>query len=164
MDLEQQFENEPLNVDVPKISDSDCNSDPHHEKSKETPISRNTNGKRKIDEDNTSKKKRNGRFTEDTIPEELTHIGNNVFVGPTLFNGKITVHIRQYSKYGSSYYPTRNGVNLEPSCLDTFSQHSPQEVFTMNLRLPKNFSAEYDGYHITLKQLTVKRVEKSNIR
>ncbi|XP_035206155.1 uncharacterized protein LOC118181185 [Stegodyphus dumicola] len=88
MDLEQQFENEPLNMDVPKISDSEQ----YHEKPKETPISQNANGKRKIDEENTYKKKRNGRFTEGTIPEELTHIGNNVFVGPTSFQRKDQVH------------------------------------------------------------------------
>ncbi|XP_035230000.1 uncharacterized protein LOC118201956 [Stegodyphus dumicola] len=88
-----------LSHDVPRESDSSC-------------------AKRKAVETSHFEKKRKGLFTEEAIPKELTHMGNNVFVGPSIYKGKVTVHIRDYAKYGKAYYPTRRGVNFEPWCLN----------------------------------------------
>ncbi|XP_035217416.1 uncharacterized protein LOC118190752 [Stegodyphus dumicola] len=125
--------------------------------------------KRKAEETSHFEKKRKGLFTEDTIPEELTYMGNNVFVGPSIYKGKVTVHIREYAKYGKSYYPTRlsdktrRGVNFEPWCLNVLATNMTVEepdLLTLNLELPKNFVVTYKDSYFTLKQL---RQERQNV-
>ncbi|KFM57558.1 hypothetical protein X975_18178, partial [Stegodyphus mimosarum] len=93
-------------------------------------------------------------------------MGNNVFVGPSIYKGKVTVHIRQYVKYDKAYYPTRRGVNFEPWCLNVLATNmtvDEQDLLTLNLELPKNFVVTYKDSHFTLKQLSAQGDEKSSL-
>ncbi|XP_054708481.1 uncharacterized protein LOC129218275 [Uloborus diversus] len=56
----------------------------------------------------------NGIFVENNLPEGVFSLGGSVFVVPSTFRGKVQVHIRRYKKYGLSYYPTSEGVTLQP--------------------------------------------------
>lgn len=51
---------------------------------------------------------------EDQIPDGMFHIGDSVFVYPSTFQGHTSVHIRRYKKFGSKFYPTQEGVTLQP--------------------------------------------------
>lgn len=44
----------------------------------------------------------------------MFHIGDNIFVYATTFRGEVFVHIRRLKKYGESFYPTKEGVTLQP--------------------------------------------------
>lgn len=41
-------------------------------------------------------------------------VGDDVFVAVTSFRGDTFLHIRRYQKYGTTYYPTREGVAMTP--------------------------------------------------
>ncbi|XP_035231844.1 uncharacterized protein LOC118203675 [Stegodyphus dumicola] len=106
---------------------------------------------------------RRGLFTEDAFPEELTHMGNNVFVGPSIYKGKVTVHIREYAKYGKAYYPTRRGVNFEPWCLNVLATNmtvDEQDLLVLNLELPKNFVVTYKDSHLHSEARSSRRMKK----
>ncbi|XP_035204806.1 uncharacterized protein LOC118179746 [Stegodyphus dumicola] len=104
-EMENLFENEPMPLNDKVLSHEDRTQDVLNE-------SASSCAKRKAEETSHFEKKRKGLFTEDAIPEELTHMGDNVFVGPSIYKGKVTVHIREYAKYGKAYYPTRRGVKF----------------------------------------------------
>lgn len=59
-----------------------------------------------------------GVFLEDSIPDDVFPIGDDVFVVPKFFRGNLEVHIRRYKKYGKKYYPTAEGVTLLPSWIE----------------------------------------------
>ncbi|KFM68012.1 hypothetical protein X975_19067, partial [Stegodyphus mimosarum] len=119
--MENLFEKESMSLNDKVLSHEDRTQDVLRE-------SASSCAKRKAEEETTHfEKKRKGLFTEDAIPEELTHMGNNVFVGPSIYKGKVTVHIREYAKYGKAYYPTRRGVNFEPWCLNVLTTNMTGE-------------------------------------
>ena len=48
------------------------------------------------------------------MPENVFALGDFVFVTVTTFQGKVVIQVRRYAKYGKTYYPTREGVTLQP--------------------------------------------------
>lgn len=56
----------------------------------------------------------NGIFTEDEIPKDVFSIGDSVFVVVNTFKGSVKVHVRRYKKYGKTFYPTSEGITLNP--------------------------------------------------
>ncbi|XP_035208635.1 uncharacterized protein LOC118183272 [Stegodyphus dumicola] len=157
--MENLFEKEPMPLNDKVLNHEDRTLDVPNE-------SASSCIKRKAEETSHFEKKRKGLFTEEAIPEELTHMGDNVFVGPSIYKGKVTVHIREYAKYGKAYYPTRRGVNFEPWCLNVLATNMTVEepdLLTLNLELPKNFVVTYKDSHFTLKQLSAQGDEKSSL-
>lgn len=55
---------------------------------------------------------------EDSIPDDVFPIGDDVFVVPKVFRGNFEVHIRRYKKFGKKYYPTSEGVTLLPHWIE----------------------------------------------
>ncbi|GFW04784.1 chromo domain-containing protein [Trichonephila clavipes] len=55
--------------------------------------------------------KKYGKFTEDCIPDGVFPIGDDVFVFAS-------VHIRRFKKYGKTYYPTPEGITLDPQWIE----------------------------------------------
>nr|XP_042911386.1 uncharacterized protein LOC122272160 isoform X2 [Parasteatoda tepidariorum] len=57
---------------------------------------------------------KDGLFTDDHMPDEVFPIGNDVFVNATTYRRFVTVHLRQYKKYGKVYYPSSEEITLRP--------------------------------------------------
>ncbi|GFR00938.1 hypothetical protein TNCT_683881 [Trichonephila clavata] len=55
-----------------------------------------------------------GKFTEDCIPDGVFPIGDDVFVFASIYYDSVSVHIRRFKKYGKTYYPTPEGITLDP--------------------------------------------------
>ncbi|GFX63399.1 hypothetical protein TNCV_3620021 [Trichonephila clavipes] len=58
--------------------------------------------------------KKYGKFTEDCIPDGVFPIGDDVFVYASTYYDSVSVHIRRFKKYGTTYYPTPEGITLDP--------------------------------------------------
>ncbi|GFW88179.1 hypothetical protein TNCV_3500681 [Trichonephila clavipes] len=58
--------------------------------------------------------KKYGKFTEDCIPDGVFPIGDDVFVFASTYYDSVSVHIRRFKKYGKTYYPTSEGITLDP--------------------------------------------------
>ncbi|GFY23794.1 hypothetical protein TNCV_3535881 [Trichonephila clavipes] len=58
--------------------------------------------------------KKYGKFTEDCIPDGGFPIGDDVFVFASTYYDSVSVHIRRFKKYGKTYYPTHEGITLDP--------------------------------------------------
>ncbi|GFV34582.1 uncharacterized protein TNCV_1448881 [Trichonephila clavipes] len=58
--------------------------------------------------------KKYGKFTEDCIPDGVFPIGDDVFVFASTYYDSVSVHIRRFKKYGKTYYPTPEGITLDP--------------------------------------------------
>lgn len=52
----------------------------------------------------------------------MFHIGDSVFVYPSIFREDVLVHIRRFQKYGNKFYPTKEGVTLLPAWMDSLMQ------------------------------------------
>ncbi|GFX02254.1 hypothetical protein TNCV_138301 [Trichonephila clavipes] len=59
-----------------------------------------------------------GKFTEDCIPDGVFPIGDDVFVFASTYYDSVSVHIRRFKKYGKSYYPTPEGITLDPRWIE----------------------------------------------
>ncbi|GFY63918.1 hypothetical protein TNIN_156031 [Trichonephila inaurata madagascariensis] len=59
-----------------------------------------------------------GKFTEDCIPDGVFPIGNDVFVFASTYYDSVSVHIRRFKKYGKTYYPTPEGITLDPRWIE----------------------------------------------
>ncbi|GFW99333.1 hypothetical protein TNCV_3981571 [Trichonephila clavipes] len=58
--------------------------------------------------------KKYGKFTEDFTPVEVFPIGDDVFVFSSTYYDFVSIHIRRFKKYGKTYYPTPEGIILDP--------------------------------------------------
>ncbi|GFX13489.1 hypothetical protein TNCV_2192431 [Trichonephila clavipes] len=58
-----------------------------------------------------------GKFTEDCIPDVFP-IGDDVFVFASTYYDSASVHIRRFKKYGKTYYPTPEGITLDPRWIE----------------------------------------------
>ncbi|GFT46270.1 hypothetical protein TNCV_3126451 [Trichonephila clavipes] len=59
-----------------------------------------------------------GKFTEDCIPDGVFPIGDDVFVFAGTYYDSVSVHIRRFKKYGKTYYPTPEGITLDPRWIE----------------------------------------------
>ncbi|GFW59224.1 hypothetical protein TNCV_2781551 [Trichonephila clavipes] len=59
-----------------------------------------------------------GKFTEDCIPDGVFPIGDDVFVFASTYYDSASVHIRRFKKYGKTYYPTPEGITLDPRWIE----------------------------------------------
>ncbi|GFU99321.1 hypothetical protein TNCV_356421 [Trichonephila clavipes] len=59
-----------------------------------------------------------GKFTEDCIPDGVFPIGGDVFVFASTYYDSASVHIRRFKKYGKTYYPTPEGITLDPRWIE----------------------------------------------
>ncbi|GFX65160.1 hypothetical protein TNCV_4820511 [Trichonephila clavipes] len=62
--------------------------------------------------------KKYGKFTEDCIPDGVLPIGDDVFVFASTYYDSVSVHIRRFKKYGKTYYPTPEGITLDPRWIE----------------------------------------------
>ncbi|GFT29816.1 hypothetical protein TNCV_4892091 [Trichonephila clavipes] len=62
--------------------------------------------------------KKYGKFTEDCIPDGVFPIGDDVFVFACTYYDSVSVHIRRFKKYGKTYYPTPEGITLDPRWIE----------------------------------------------
>ncbi|GFV34949.1 hypothetical protein TNCV_2097771 [Trichonephila clavipes] len=62
--------------------------------------------------------KKYGKFTEDCIPDGVFPIGDDVFVFANTYYDSVSVHIRRFKKYGKTYYPTPEGITLDPRWIE----------------------------------------------
>ncbi|GFW86211.1 hypothetical protein TNCV_4779231 [Trichonephila clavipes] len=62
--------------------------------------------------------KKYGKFTEDCIPDGIFPIGDDVFVFASTYYDSVSVHIRRFKKYGKTYYPTPEGITLDPRWIE----------------------------------------------
>ncbi|GFX65156.1 hypothetical protein TNCV_4820471 [Trichonephila clavipes] len=62
--------------------------------------------------------KKYGKFTEDCIPDGVFPIGDDVFVFASTYYDSVSVHIRRFKKYGKTYYPTPEGITLDPRWIE----------------------------------------------
>ncbi|GFX13900.1 uncharacterized protein F54H12.2 [Trichonephila clavipes] len=62
--------------------------------------------------------KKYGKFTEDCIPDGVFPIGDDVFVFASTYYDSVSVHIRRFKKYGKIYYPTTEGIPLDPRWIE----------------------------------------------
>ncbi|GFT80656.1 uncharacterized protein TNCV_626641 [Trichonephila clavipes] len=62
--------------------------------------------------------KKYGKFTEDCIPDGVFRIGDDVFVFASTYYDSVSVHIRRFKKYGKTYYPTPEGITLDPRWIE----------------------------------------------
>ncbi|GFV01349.1 alpha-2 adrenergic receptor [Trichonephila clavipes] len=62
--------------------------------------------------------KKYGKFTEDCIPDGVFPIGDDVFVFTSTYYGSVSVHIKRFKKYGKTYYPTPEGITLDPRWIE----------------------------------------------
>ncbi|GFY29235.1 hypothetical protein TNCV_4723631 [Trichonephila clavipes] len=62
--------------------------------------------------------KKYGKFTEDCIPDGVFPIGVDVFVFASTYYDSVSVHIRRFKKYGKTYYPTPEGITLDPRWIE----------------------------------------------
>ncbi|GFX28687.1 uncharacterized protein TNCV_4860511 [Trichonephila clavipes] len=62
--------------------------------------------------------KKYGKFTEDCIPDGVFPIGDDVFVFASTYYDSASVHIRRFKKYGKTYYPTPEGITLDPRWIE----------------------------------------------
>ncbi|GFS97405.1 hypothetical protein TNCV_733431 [Trichonephila clavipes] len=62
--------------------------------------------------------KKYGKFTEDCIPDGVFPIGDDVFVFANTYYDSASVHIRRFKKYGKTYYPTPEGITLDPRWIE----------------------------------------------
>ncbi|GFR26528.1 DNA mismatch repair protein Mlh1, partial [Trichonephila clavata] len=62
--------------------------------------------------------KKYGKFTEDCIPDGVFPIGDDVFVFASIYYDSVSVHIRRFKKYGKTYYPTPEGITLDPQWIE----------------------------------------------
>ncbi|GFW20725.1 hypothetical protein TNCV_1049481 [Trichonephila clavipes] len=58
------------------------------------------------------------KFTEDCIPDGVFPIGDDVFVFASTYYDSVSVHIRRFKKYGKTYYPTPEGITLDPRWIE----------------------------------------------
>ncbi|GFY74612.1 hypothetical protein TNIN_405481 [Trichonephila inaurata madagascariensis] len=58
------------------------------------------------------------KFTEDCIPDGVFPIGDDVFVFASTYYDSVSVHIRLFKKYGKTYYPTPEGITLDPRWIE----------------------------------------------
>ncbi|GFR18633.1 hypothetical protein TNCT_223011 [Trichonephila clavata] len=58
------------------------------------------------------------KFTEDCIPDGVFPIGDDVFVFASIYYDSVSVHIRRFKKYGKTYYPTPEGITLDPQWIE----------------------------------------------
>ncbi|GFR24361.1 hypothetical protein TNCT_701091 [Trichonephila clavata] len=75
----------------------------------------------KVVESSANKKARRekyGKFTEDCIPDGVFPIGDDVFVFASTYYDSVSVHIRRFKKYGKTYYPTPEGITLDPRWIE----------------------------------------------
>ncbi|GFY67337.1 hypothetical protein TNIN_162671 [Trichonephila inaurata madagascariensis] len=59
-----------------------------------------------------------GKFTEDCIPDGVFPIGDDVFVFASTYYDSVSVHIRRFKKHGKTYYPTPEGITLDPRWIE----------------------------------------------
>ncbi|GFV34828.1 hypothetical protein TNCV_1451321 [Trichonephila clavipes] len=59
-----------------------------------------------------------GKITEDCIPDGVFPIGDDVFVFASSYYDSVSVHIRRFKKYGKTYYPTPEGITLDPRWIE----------------------------------------------
>ncbi|GFY17715.1 hypothetical protein TNCV_1074501 [Trichonephila clavipes] len=59
-----------------------------------------------------------GKFTEDCIPDGVFPIGDDVFAFASTYYDSVSVHIRRFKKYGKTYYPTPEGITLDPRWIE----------------------------------------------
>ncbi|GFT97354.1 hypothetical protein TNCV_243751 [Trichonephila clavipes] len=59
-----------------------------------------------------------GKFTEDCKPDGVFPIGDDVFVFASTYYDSVSVHIRRFKKYGKTYYPTPEGITLDPRWIE----------------------------------------------
>ncbi|GFR24847.1 hypothetical protein TNCT_645101 [Trichonephila clavata] len=62
--------------------------------------------------------KKYGKFTEDCIPDEVFPIGDDVFVFASTYYDSVSVHIRRFKNYGKTYYPSPEGITLDPGWIE----------------------------------------------
>ncbi|GFS62525.1 uncharacterized protein TNCV_1263041 [Trichonephila clavipes] len=62
--------------------------------------------------------KKYGKFTEDCIPDGVFPIGDDVFLFESTYYDSVSVHIRRFKKYGKTYYPTPEGITLDPRWIE----------------------------------------------
>ncbi|GFR19539.1 hypothetical protein TNCT_84781, partial [Trichonephila clavata] len=75
----------------------------------------------KVVESSANKKARREKcrkFTEDCIPDGVFPIGDDVFVFASIYYDSVSVHIRRFKKYGKTYYPTPEGITLDPQWIE----------------------------------------------
>ncbi|GFX44447.1 uncharacterized protein TNCV_1394681 [Trichonephila clavipes] len=67
---------------------------------------------------NATHSRKYGKFTEDCIPDGVFPIGDDVFVFVSTYYDSASVHIRRFKKYGKTYYPTPEGITLDPRWIE----------------------------------------------
>ena len=85
-------------------------------------------------------------FCIDNMPNHITHLGDNVYVFPTLFNDQVFIHIRRFQLYGNKMYPTKDGINfLADVLVDCFT--TPNESSTRTSLFISTMGD--DGYNLS---------------
>ncbi|GFY74613.1 hypothetical protein TNIN_405491 [Trichonephila inaurata madagascariensis] len=52
------------------------------------------------------------------FPDGVFPIGDDVFVFASTYYDSVSVHIRRFKKYGKTYYPTPEGITLDPRWIE----------------------------------------------
>ncbi|GFW90505.1 hypothetical protein TNCV_2839521 [Trichonephila clavipes] len=58
------------------------------------------------------------KIYRDCIPDGVFPIGDDVFVFASTYYDSVSVHIRRFKKYRKSYYPTPEGIILDPRWIE----------------------------------------------
>ncbi|GFV95649.1 hypothetical protein TNCV_4576501 [Trichonephila clavipes] len=71
-----------------------------------------------VDAEERFRQQKYGKFIEDCIPDGVFRIGDDVFVFASTYYDSVSVHIRRFKKYGKTYYPTPEGITLDPRWIE----------------------------------------------
>ncbi|GFU68244.1 hypothetical protein TNCV_39541 [Trichonephila clavipes] len=88
--------------------------------------------------------KKYGKFPEDCIPDGVFPIGDDVFVFASTYYDPVSVHIRRFKKYGKTYYPTPEGITLDPRRIEYIMRK--KKVPESLEELPSGFSLLNDTF------------------
>ncbi|GFV26896.1 hypothetical protein TNCV_2615221 [Trichonephila clavipes] len=76
-----------------------------------------------------------GKFIEDCIPDRVFPIGDDVFVFASTYNDSVSVHIRRFKRYERTYYPTPEGIMLDPRWIEYIMRKNKVQDHWRNYQL-----------------------------
>nr|XP_015903178.2 uncharacterized protein LOC107436115 [Parasteatoda tepidariorum]XP_042912832.1 uncharacterized protein LOC107436115 [Parasteatoda tepidariorum] len=82
---------------------------------------------------------RKGIFKDGCFPDHVYPLGDNFFLTVSEYKSKISIHIRRYNKHGDMYYPSADGITLQPEQYNVCFSHEPPtsifDIVEINLQL-----------------------------
>ncbi|GFV85001.1 hypothetical protein TNCV_838751 [Trichonephila clavipes] len=86
-----------------------------------------------------------GKFTENCIPDGVFPIGDDVFVFASTYYDSVSVHIRRFKKYGKTYYPTSEGITLDPRWIEYIMRKNHSIKFFSSVTMHQDLAAFYEN-------------------